>query len=421
MKKRIVTATVAAALFMGSLAGCGGSSEPSAGSGSQASSSGSGSGKETITMWHALADNELEIFQKYVDEFNAQSKLAEVELVYTPADEYIKQLTIGNIAGDMADLVMMDNCYTSEFAASGVLEDLSSYYDEWDENQMLEGPMQSVIYEDGVYGLPYACNTIALFYNVDMLEEAGVEVPTTWEELVDAAEKLTTEEHTGFAFCGAKTGEGAFQVYPFLNQAGADINTLDSEGAIAAVEMRGSMVEAGSASKEVMNWSQADLEKQFAAGNVAMIIEGVWQIGQLREDAPDLNWDVAKIPIPADGKDATALGGENICVTSGANTEACWEFLSWICSKDVSPRLCKEMSRFSARSDVDNEEWFSDDPQTLFFANYMEYTVARVHPRWTECATAFEVAYQKVFSGEASAADAMAEAQAEIDEINAEE
>ena len=64
-------------------------------------------------MWHALADNELEIFQKYVDEFNAQSKLAEVELVYTPADEYIKQLTIGNIAGDMADLVMMDNCYTS--------------------------------------------------------------------------------------------------------------------------------------------------------------------------------------------------------------------------------------------------------------------------------------------------------------------
>src|SRR5699024_7725182 len=121
MKKRIVTATVVAALFMGSLAGCGGSSEPSAGSGSQASSSGSGSGKETITMWHALADNELEIFQKYVDEFNAQSKLAEVELVYTPADEYIKQLTIGNIAGDMADLVMMDNCYTSEFAASGVL------------------------------------------------------------------------------------------------------------------------------------------------------------------------------------------------------------------------------------------------------------------------------------------------------------
>ena len=63
MKKRIVTATVAAALFMGSLAGCGGSSEPSAGSGSQASSSGSGSGKETITMWHALADNELEIFR----------------------------------------------------------------------------------------------------------------------------------------------------------------------------------------------------------------------------------------------------------------------------------------------------------------------------------------------------------------------
>lgn len=421
MRKKVITAAVVAAMLAGTLTGCGGSSGSSSETGSGEGSSSPGGEKETITMWHALADNELEIFQKYVDEFNAQSELAQVELVYTPADEYIKQLTIGNIAGDMADMVMMDNCYTTEFAATGVLEDLSSYYNEWDENQMLDGPMQSVTYEDGVYGLPYSCNTIALFYNVDMLEEAGVEVPTTWEELVDAAAKLTTDEHTGFAFCGAKTGEGAFQVYPFLNQAGADINTLDSEGAISAVEMLGSMVEAGSASKEVMNWSQADLEKQFAAGNVAMIIEGVWQLDQLRADAPDLNWDVAKIPVPEGGTDATALGGENICVTSGANAEACWEFLSWICSKDISPSLCKDMSRFSARSDIDNEEWFSDDPQTLFFANYMQDTVARVHPRWSECATALEVAYQKVFSGEASAADAMAEAQAEIDKINAEE
>lgn len=417
MRKRMIVTSVVAAMLIGTLAGCGGASNSSSAGGA----SSSGGEKTTITMWHALADNELEIFQRYVDEFNAQSKLAEVELVYTPADEYIKQLTIGNIAGDMAEMVMMDNCYTSEFAATGVLEDLSSYYNEWDENQMLDGPIQSVTYEGGVYGLPYACNTIALFYNVDMLEEAGVEVPATWDELVDAAAKLTTDEHTGFAFCGAKTGEGAFQVYPFLNQAGADINTLDSEGAIAAIDMLGSMVEAGSASKEVMNWSQADLEKQFAAGNVAMIIEGVWQIGQLREDAPDLNWDVAKIPIPEGGSDATALGGENICVTAGADTEACWEFLSWLCGKETSPKLCKEMSRFSARSDIDNEEWFSDDAQTLFFANYMQNTVARVHPRWSECATALEVAYQKVFLGEASAADAMAEAQAEIDKINAEE
>ena len=415
MKKTIIIPIITA-ILAGTLTGCGGTADSSS-----TEESGPGEEKEKITMWHALADNELDIFQKYVEEYNAQSEQTEVELVYTPADEYIKQLTIGNIAGDMADMVMMDNCYTSEFASTGVLEDLSAYYNEWDESQMLDGPMQSVTYEGGIYGLPYACNTIALFYNVDMLEDAGVEVPTTWDELVVAAAKLTTDEHTGFAFCGAKTGEGAFQVYPFLNQAGADINTLDSEGAIAAVDMLGSMVEAGSASKEVMNWSQADLEKQFAAENVAMIIEGVWQIAQLREDAPDLNWDVAKIPIPEGGTEATALGGENICVTSGANTEGCWDFLSWICSKEISPQLCKDMSRFSARSDVDNEEWFSEDEQTLFFANYMKYTAARVHPRWSECASAFEVAYQKVFSGEASAADAMKEAQAEIDTINAEE
>ena len=89
---------------------------------------------------------------------------------------------------------------------------------------MLEGPMQSVIYEDGVYGLPYACNTIALFYNVDMLEEAGVEVPTTWEELVDAAEKLTTEEHTGL-LSAAPNRRGSVPGISLPEPGGARIST----------------------------------------------------------------------------------------------------------------------------------------------------------------------------------------------------
>lgn len=434
MKKRIIVATLLASMVAG-LVGCGSSASNETTETAAASSAAEETAeaepakeetteageKEKITLWHALTDNELELVQGYIDEFNAQSSLAEVELVYTPTDEMIKQLTIGNIAGDMSDLVLMDNCYTAEFAAAGVLENLSEKYDAWEENQMLEGPMQSVTYEDGVYGLPYACNCIALFYNEDMLKEANVEVPKTWDELVDAAAKLTNDEHTGFALCAAKTGEGAFQIYPFLNQAGADINTLDSEGAIAAIEMLNEMIQAGSASKEVMNWTQADLEKQFAAGNIAMMVNGVWEVEPVRSDAPDLNWDVAPIPIPADGVDATDLGGENLCVTKGANVDACWEFLSWICGKEISPKFCKDMSRFSARADVNNEEWYSDDPQTMFFADYMSATAARVHPRWNECANALEIAYQKVFSGESDAPSAMKEAQAEVDKINAEE
>lgn len=432
MKNKALAVLLSVTLAAGMLAGCGGgtdssTSDNSATEDSKTANEAEGetgadtSGEKTkVTLWHALTDEEVDLVQSYVDEFNAQSEIAEVTLVYTPTDEMIKQLTIGNIAGDMADMVLMDNCYTSEFAASGVLEELTEYYNNWDENQFLEGPLQSVTYNDGIYGIPYASNCLALFYNEDMLAEAGVEVPTTWDELKTAAAALTTEAHTGFALCGAKDGEGTFQIYPLIASAGGDINHLDSEGSIEAVQLIGDMIAEGSVSKEIMNWSQADLEKQFASGNIAMMINGVWQVEPLRNDAPDLNWNVAYIPIPEDGIYATTLGGENLCVTSGAETDACWEFVSWLCGKEISPKFCKDMSRFSGRSDVNNEEWFEDEV-TLFFANYMQYTVARVHPRWTECASALQVAYQKVFSGEETAADAMAEAQVEIDTINAEE
>ncbi|NCC44197.1 MAG: ABC transporter substrate-binding protein [Clostridia bacterium] len=445
MKRKVIGMVLATTLTASMLAGCGGadagtetngtstdgadteeaasgneeSSEEGTEENADAEETASGE-KEEVTLWHALTDEEVDLVQSYVDEFNAQSEKSTVKLVYTPTDEMIKQLTIGNIAGDMADMVLMDNCYTSEFAASGVLEDLTSYYDAWEDNQILEGPLSSVTYEDKIYGLPYSCNCLALFYNEDMLTEAGVEVPETWDELKTAAAALTTDEHSGFALCGAKDGEGTFQIYPFINSAGGDINTLGDEGSIEAIQLIGDMIQKGSVSKEIMNWSQADVEKQFASGNCAMMVNGVWQVEPLRSDNPDLNWNVSYIPIPEGGTYATGLGGENLCVTKGANAEACWEFISWICGKEVSPRFCKDMSRFSARADVDNTEWFDDDI-TLFFANYMEHSFARVHPRWTECASALQVAFQKVYSGEENAADAMAEAQEEIDAINAEE
>lgn len=411
MRKKLFAGFMCAAMIMGTLAG----------TTTVMAADKDGNGKTEVTLWHGLTDEEVDLVKSYVDEFNAQSEKAEVTMVYTPRDEMIKQLTIGNIAGDMADMVLLDNPFNAEFAASGVLEDLTDLYDNWDENQFLEGPLSSATYEDHIYGIPYACNDLALFYNEDMLKEAGVEVPTTWDELKDVAAALTKDGKYGFALCGAKDEEGAFQILPFINAAGGDINSLRDTGSIEAVQLIGDMIEAGSVSKEIMNWSQADVEKQFVAENCAMMINGVWQVDIIRKDNPDLNWNVSYIPIPENGENATELGGENLCVTKGADTEACWEFITWLCGKEISPKFCKEMSRFSARSDVDNEKWFSDDEITLFFANYMKDTHARVHPRWSECSSALQTAFQKVYSGEASAADAMAEAAKEVEKINEEE
>src|SRR5699024_8870761 len=86
------------------------------------------------------------------------------------------------------------------------------------------------MYEGTLYGIAPTVNTIALFYNVAMLEDAGVRPPSTWEELHSAAEALTTEDRYGFAFSAIASYEGTFQFMPFMWSNGGDETDLDGEG-----------------------------------------------------------------------------------------------------------------------------------------------------------------------------------------------
>mgnify|MGYP000273193676 FL=1 len=75
------------------------------------------------------------------------------------------------------------------------------------------------------------------------------------------------------------------------------------------------LVDAGSMSKEVINWTQGDVMNQFISGNIAMMVNGPWQVPTMREQAPDLNWDVTLLP--KDAEYASCLGGENFGVIDG--------------------------------------------------------------------------------------------------------
>lgn len=83
---------------------------------------------------------------------------------------------------------MVDNPDHASYASMGVFEDITDLYNSWDEADFMEGSINSCYYDDKLYGLPWGNNCLGLFYNKSMLEEAGVEVPTTWSELEAACE-----------------------------------------------------------------------------------------------------------------------------------------------------------------------------------------------------------------------------------------
>jgi multiple sugar transport system substrate-binding protein len=333
----------------------------------------------------------------------------------------MRQFTIGAVSEELPDVGMVDNPDHASFASMGIFEDITDRFNAWEDNQFLEGPMNSTILDGRIYGVPWASNCLALWYNVEMFEAAGLEVPETWSELEEVARALTEGDVLGLAISAIGHEEGTFQYLPWLLSSGGDINQMDSAGSIESMEFLLGLVEDGLMSREIINWTQADAQAQFAAERAAMMINGPWQFAAMESAAPDLEFGIARVPRADDGVHASVLGGENLVITRVGNVEASWEFVQWMSSPENSVRFNIGRGTFSPRSDIDNEAVFADDPFMLAFAEALPDAQPRgPHPRWPEISNAISTALHEVLTGQKDVATAMADAQATINEVNEE-
>ena len=418
--KKVVAGLMAAAICAGTV-GCAASGDSPGSAASAASSGGSSSGVTEIRFWHYMSmDKEGAEVQKIVDQYNASQSKVKVVAQYVPRNELMKQYTIGAVSGDLPDVGAVDNPDHASYAAMGVFEDISDLYNAWDGAQFLPGPLASVMFNGKVYGVPWGNNCLGLFYDEDALKAAGVSVPTTWTELEAAAKALTKGTTKGLALSAVGSEEGTFQFMPFLLSAGGNVDNLASEKSVKALNYISGLVKNGYVSKEAINWTQADVEKQFASGSAAMMINGPWNIASVKKDAPNKKWSVTKIPKADDGDYASVLGGENLVICKGAKKDAAWDFIKYLSSKENSAELCAKIGRFSPRSDVDVQEMFKDDPVLALFAGLMPNAKSRgPHQKWPEISSAIQTALQESLTGQKSAADAMKDAKAKADEVNA--
>lgn len=394
-----------AALTAGMLIGCGSSSG--------GSDVGGEDGKQQIDIWYYWENESHQaILNSELDKFNESQDEIEATATYVPFADFKKQLSIGASSAELPDIVIIDSPDHASYTAMGIFADIT---DKVDVSQYYEGPIASCMQDDKLYGIPFGSNCLGLFYNKDMLEAANVEVPTTWDELRDAAKALTKDNVSGMAFCCLQNEEGTFNFSPWLWSTGTDSFNINNEQGIKALTFVGDLVKDGSMSKEVINWTQGDVMNQFISGNVAMMINGPWQIPTMREEAPDLNWDVALIP--KDEEYASALGGENFAVIDNENVDDSLEVINFLTSADEVASYIDDFGYIAARKDV-AENQFQDDPQMRMFIDQMQYALPRgPHASWPEISDAISLAFNEVITETSTPADAAAKAQETIDSI----
>ena len=374
------------------------------------------SAADDITLWYYW---ETEGHQKALDEmiatYNESQDAYNLTAKYVPFADFKKQLSIGASASELPDLVILDSPDHASYASMGIFADLTGKFDV---STYYEGPVASATLDDTLYGVPFGCNCLALYYNEDMFEAAGItEVPTTWDELKEAADKLTSDNVTGLAFCSVQNEEGTFNFVPWLWSTGATSYEINSENGIRALSFVKDLIDSGVMSKECINWTQGDVMNQFISGNVAMMINGPWQIPTMREEAPELNYNVALIPM--DAEYASVIGGENYAVVSGGNEDGALDFLTYATQEEQVIFMMTQMGYISADKEIAAAQ-FTDEGDAIYkkFVEQMEYAQARGPlPEWPEVSDAISLAFNEVMTGSASPEDAAAEAQATIDSI----
>lgn len=405
--KKLMAVALTAAMVTGMVAGCGQKSDGESSDNNQSASS------EEVTMWYYWEnETQQKAMNKVISDYNDAQDTYEVKAKYVPFADFKKQLSIGASASELPDIAVLDSPDHAAYVSMGIFADIT---DKFDVSNYYEGTVDSCTIDGKLYGVPFGVNCLALYYNEDMLNAAGVAVPTTWDELKAAATALTTDTTTGLAFCSVQNEEGTFNFTPWLWSTGATSYDIDSKGGIKALSYVKGLVDDGVMSKECTNWTQGDVMNQFISGNVAMMVNGPWQIPMMEQEAPDMNWKVTLIP--KDEEYASTLGGENYAVIKGNNEEGAVDFLEYATQEEQVKYLMDSVGYISADQTI-AETQFPEDSVYQLFVEELKYAQPRGPlAEWPSVSDAISLAFNKVMTGTATPEEAAKEAQATINGI----
>ncbi len=338
--------------------------------------------------------------------------VAKIDHQSVPGPTLIQKVLQQASSKSLPDVLMLDNPDIQQIAETGALAPLEDFGISLD--GFAPGPVSAATYDGKVYGMQPGANTLAIFYNKDVLEKAGVKPPTTWDELKSTAKELTVDKQYGFAFNATADYEGAWQFLPPMWTNGGDETALTSPEVAGALQLWKDLVDDGSVSKSVVNWKQADVNDQFIAGKAAMMLNGPWQIPALTK--AKINYGVVPFPVNTAGQTSVApLGGEAWTVPLTADeakmTKAA-ELVKCMNTDENQVKRAKEGGLVPTKLAL-AEQFKTDVPEISGFVDSVGTARARtgkLGAKWPETAKTIYTGVQLVLTGQAAPADAMAKA-----------
>lgn len=317
----------------------------------------------------ALAD----ICQKFTDDTGIN-----IELLSNPYADTKTQIAAGAAAGTMADVVGLDGSWVYDFAKQGAISNLTDLMKEdgYDDTQLSD----QIKYEGNTYMIPVVNFAYPLYVNMDILEAAGVEaVPTTWSEFLAACEKIKANtDAAAYAIPLSSEAPNGIQ-NQFSTWVWASGGTLLEDGKPAlegnatvaeVVELFKEMNDKGYLSAGANAMKEQDMVNEFQNGRLAFMVDGISHLTLIKEEAPDLNFDYAPMPVKDGYEGESGLDVANWGIGIASNCEhqkEAMQFVEYLMSPEVNAELAQLANAFPGNSTAEPDYSANDE---LFLKAY---------------------------------------------------
>jgi len=339
----------------------------------------SSTSKVVIPFWITPQGKDITAwFTKWTNEFNKENDRIEVKLEFVPQDAWQQKLKAAQANGTAPQISWTNYASIPGSAEQGIYAPLDDYLAPELFDDIYDNIREIVKVGDKHYSYPVFVEPYEmLFYRTDFFEEVGLDPqqpPKSWDELIEVAGKLTKSGRFGLAVPGSS--EIGWTHWSFQNMIGHypisddwSKATVNDDDYRQLFNFWKRLYDEKVVPKQAL--SESWNIKPLAEGRVAMMYNGSWSIGDLRNDYKDVADKVAVAVAPTpdgvtEGRTTAALGGYALTLDGKAkNPKEAAEFIKYLVAD--KPEIMKDFfetsqySKFSARKSVD--ELIGQDPR----------------------------------------------------------
>ncbi|MFN3172691.1 MAG: ABC transporter substrate-binding protein [Hyphomicrobiales bacterium] len=317
------------------------------------------------------------VLEELVAQYEAENEGVTVEITSLPWGQAFETLATMVAGGDIPDVVEMPDTWAALYAGSDRLASLEEHIADWEHGGTLTDKTLAMGRQAGeAYMIPYGFYLRAMFYNRNLLAEAGVESPPgTMEEFMAAAAAVSElDGKSGYCLRGGPGGTNGWIMMAAAMNGTNEFFTEDGQsrinepGSVEGIQFLLDLYQNGYAPRDAVNWGFNEIVAGFYSGTCAFLDQDPDALIAIAERMDADDFAVMPMPVGPSGQAFPTIGfaGWSIFNTTEHEDEA-WDLVASLSSPQANSVWAQRVGVIPIHEGADQDPYFQTDQFSGWF------------------------------------------------------